>query len=245
MNDTVKIASVFEKGRAVRPRGETKYYENSCNWLFIVLDGYVSYADNEREVDLCKDFLYVLPAGKTFTLVNPPQGGPDHVYVLLSCNPPIREFISMDLTENEFLRDTAKLIEKYVKKSDSAALISLLEAALGYVMTNVSESDLLAKRVKRYIDENAPAFDIKRVCEKFSYSRRYLDMKFKESYGVTVDKYGAEKKFAFILNEVIKKVPLEAICRETDYSSAANLSRDFKKRFGMPPLAYRQFLEKR
>ena len=69
-------------------------------------------------------------------------------------------------------------------------------------------------------------------------------MKFKETYGVTVDKYGDEKKFEFILSEIMKKVPLETICSEADYSSAANLSRDFKKRFGMPPLTYRRFLEK-
>lgn len=244
MNDFVKIATLFECGRAVRPRGNVEYFESACNWVFIIYNGSVRYADENRNEDLTKNRLYILPAGKNFSLRNPPQGGPDHFYALVSCVPPIREFVSVNLTDAEFISDVAKLIEKYNAKNDRTSVTSLLETALGYALTKLCENDTVAARVKKFIDETSPKFSMQTLCEKFHYSRRYLDMKFKETYGVTVDKYGDEKKFEFILSEIMKKVPLETICSEADYSSAANLSRDFKKRFGMPPLTYRRFLEK-
>ena len=86
MNDSVKIASLFESGRGLRPRGNITYYENTCNWIYIVYEGSVRYKDDKRDIDLEKGNLYVLPAGKKFSLYNPPQGGPDHFYALISCS---------------------------------------------------------------------------------------------------------------------------------------------------------------
>ena len=245
MNDTIKIISVFDYFLMLRPKGLSPLqYESRYNWVYIVYDGKIAYSDDKNDLELVPFHLYVLPAGKTFYLNELPGYRLDHLCILINCSPAIRGFIDVDINDSPLLKDFASLLKKYVRRKNVSAITTVMEAVLSYVLTEFVHAGDLPRQIKTFIDNRSPMPSIEDVCKEFHYSRRYLDMQFKKAYGFTVDKYIGEKQFAYILEAVINKTLLDVICDKTGYSSPANLSRDFKKRFGVPPTYYRQYLNK-
>ena len=113
---------------------------------------------------------------------------------------------------------------------------------LNILFPDQNSSDNFAEQIKQVIDDNMPSFDIEKLCTHFNYSKRYLDLKFKNAFQLSIFKYAKNKQFSHIANLILKNLSLNEICELVNYSSVSNLSRDFRQHYGMTPLEYRAFV---
>lgn len=243
MNTPITILRVNMCGHGVRGKGRTPFpYKDTQNWLFLGKSGCLKYKDNENDVLLKKDHLYILPAHKTFSLTDVADNDFDHLFIAFDCSHPIGRFYDFEVKDDKFLIEFLELITKYYRSLDTIVLGTMIKAILHYVLPSDDSTGDFANRIKNYIDEHLPAFSIDDVCEHFHYGKRYLDMKFKIAFGISINKYGKNEQFSYVTNQLSLGRDLAGICDDIGYSSPANLSRDFKKHYGSSPSEYKKIL---
>lgn len=249
MNEKIEILSVNMFSRGIRPVGLTPFaHQQSQNWFFYPISGTLNYSDSDVECVMKKGNLYLLPYKKAFSLRDIEGVNFNHLYIAFNSTQPFYEFMQFDVNNDSFLKNYLQFLNNNYKKiqTDSTeindTIISLTTALLNHLFPNKTTSNNFATQLKKFIDDNLPSFDIDAICEHFNYSRRYLDLKFKQIYGISVFQYAKNKQFAIVANMLTKNFALNDICDAINYSSTANLSRDFKKHVGMTPLEYRAFI---
>ena len=228
-------------GQGLRPRTLTpEQYSGEYNWLYFIKDGALYYRDERTDTTLLPKRFYILPALKSFTLENVPDKSFNHLYIKVRCSVPITEFLEVNVSENAFLNDFFNTLMKHSKALDTITVAMLLNTVLHLILPPVIRKSSIAEQIKIFIDEHLPLFSMTDIINNFHYSKRYLDKKFNEAYNTSIVKYGKNEQLAFVANKITEGEPLSVICDKTGYSSPANLSRDFKKHFGMSPTEYKR-----
>lgn len=94
--------------------------------------------------------------------------------------------------------------------------------------------------VIRYINENLDKeLSIDVLSSKFFISRYYLMHKFKIETGYTLYSYILEKRLLKSKDMIIEGKSIQEICTSLNFNDYSNFMRQFKKRFGKAPGAYR------
>lgn len=232
---------MFSKG--IRPLNWTPTaYVETQNWVFIPISGNIKYSDNNNTVILKKNYLYVLPFKKLYSLTDVENTRFNHIYIAFNCSLPIRDFMEINLDKDAFLRNTIQFIRsnyKTIVTDDLAEPITSI--LLSHLFPKATNSDVLAYDIKSFVDSMIPHFDFDAVCRRFNYSKRYLDLRFKKVFNMSIFKYAKNEQFVYVADMLKQNHSLKEACDSINYSSIANLSRDFNKHFGMTPLEYKAF----
>jgi two-component system response regulator YesN len=77
------------------------------------------------------------------------------------------------------------------------------------------------------------------LAEKLGRQSAYLGRLFRDEIGVTVHEYVTRARMMFGAAQVRSGVKIEAVALDLGYRSKKNFYRQFKRRFGMTPDAYR------
>ncbi|ENC8109323.1 TPA: helix-turn-helix domain-containing protein [Escherichia coli] len=98
--------------------------------------------------------------------------------------------------------------------------------------------------VLKYIEDNIEviSIDINALVEYSGYSRRYLQLLFKEMIGLSIGKYIQRRRItraAIYLR--LTNLPIAIISGRLFYDSQQTFSREFKKNSGYTPLQYRKY----
>ena len=210
------------------------------NKVYYVIDGEGHYKDNDQDIIFKKNHLYVLPAKKPYSLWDNTENKLNHLYMHIYTTPVIDKFIEVNLENDEFVKDIVVLLRKNAKKSkNNKKLLSLLEVALNHILENDTTSNTLPFLIKDYISKNVyTELNMLDMSKYFGYSTSHLVKCFKTAFNVTPKQYHEMLQFDYIINEFKNGIPCYKVTEMFGYSSPSNLSRDFKKRFGLSPQKY-------
>ena len=252
MKQENKILSVNMFNRSSRPVGLTPYaYAETQNWLFYPISGALKYSDADCECIMEKGKLYLLPYKKFFSLIDIDNVRFNHLYIAFNCSQPIYEFMQFDLEEDVFLKKYLQFLNNNYSKIQTPDYYPVEDIAVPLVTALLMRLfpdetlDNFAEQIKQHIDKNMPLFNFDTLCSHFNYSRRYLDLKFKSCYKLSIFKYAKNKQFEYVANMLIENKSLNEICDIINYSSVSNLSRDFREHYGMSPLEFRAFVNEK
>ena len=239
MNTANSVLSIDIFGQGLRPRAlPPEQYSGEYNWLYFVKDGALLYNDGRVFTTLKPNRFYVLPAFGKFILTDVKGKSFNHLYFKVKCSEPVREFVEADVSANPFLSDFFNMLMQHSNSLDTITVAMLLNTVFHLILPpTIRESDI-AEKIKLFVDERLPRFSMRDIIDRFHYSKRYLDKKFKDAYNTSIIKYGKNERLAYGVKALAEGKTLVAVCDEIGYSSPANLSRDFKKHFGAPPLSY-------
>ncbi|MBO7761524.1 MAG: helix-turn-helix transcriptional regulator [Clostridia bacterium] len=238
------INSVFSYGRGFTPA--TWGFLNhrpTFSRVYYILGGTAYYRDGEREFRLMPGLLYILPADCVYSIWEDSDDKLDHLYLHLLTTPKISAPIVRDPEKEPLLFDLLTLIQRYITGGDHAAVRRLTEALVLYVTDEHDRAGDLSLRIRAHLDENFRApFSTEALSRRFGYSPSYLYKVFKHDFGVSPKRYYADRRFEYAAARLADGAPITEISETLSYSSLANFSRDFKKRFGLSPGEYARWL---
>lgn len=215
------------------------YIESNANWFFLVKSGKLNYSDDNVTVQMSPNNFYILPARKFFSLTDIKGSSFKHLYISFDLTHPITSFEAFDVDNDPFLKDIFNIITKHFKTLNEETLKSLISSILTHTSLKINENFGLAHSIREYIDSCLPLFSIEDVCSKFCYNKHHLNNKFKESYGMTIRQYAKNEQFSYVANELKNGRAITDISNAINYSSPANLSRDFYKHYGKTATEYK------
>ena len=238
----IKVLRTTSCGSGIRPLNKTPlpYIESNSNWFFFVKSGELLYADGENNEILTAGNFYILPARKPFTLTDILNSTFDHAYISFDLNHPITSFFTLSLKDRPFLKDIFDVLIKHYKSLNEKTLSSIVNSILCYTFNKTTPSSVLADSIKSYIDEKAPKISINDLCDFFHYEKHSLNKKFKSNFGITITQYIKNKQFSYVAEQLKNGIPLCELANTIGYSSPANLSRDFRKHFGVTSSNYKK-----
>ena len=211
--------------------------------IYYALGGNAHYKIDGVEHKFEKDHLYILPAGKVFSLFEDESDKFYSVYIHAYTFPELDRAIEIDVVSDEFLLDTLKLIRKYVKDKNNADKIkSLVGMLLSYVYDNESATEIsLAQRIKKYIENNfVSVFKDSNLAKTFNYSNSYIVKIYKNEFKLTPKQYAEQ----LVLRESVILLgegrAINEIAARLEFSSPENFSRFFKGFYGCSPSVYRE-----
>ena len=250
MSEKNVVISVNMFQRGVRPIGLTPFaHQQSQNWFFYPTSGMLKYSDSDVECFMEKGKLYLLPYKKLFSLTDIENVRFNHLFIAFNSTQPIYKFMQFDIEKDSFLKNYLQFLNNNYTKIQQTTnnaiedvAVPLVSALLSHLFPGQNSSNSFAEQIRQHIDKNMPIFDFDELCTHFNYSRRYLDLKFKSVFELSIFKYAKNKQFAYIANMLVQNISLSEICDVVNYSSVYNLSRDFSRHYGMTPLEYRAFV---
>ena len=211
--------------------------------IYYVLDGTAFYNIDGEEQKFQKGHLYILPAGKVFSLYEDVNDKFFSVYIHAYTFPEVDRVMEADVDLDEFLFDTLTLLRKYVKNKNNADRIKRLVGMLvSYVFEKESSTDIsVAQKMKSYIEENfICVFKESNLSAEFNYSNSYLVKIYKNEYKLTPKQYAEQlvlRESVLLLGE---GMTINEIASRLEFSSPENFSRFFKSFYGCPPSVYRK-----
>ena len=106
----------------------------------------------------------------------------------------------------------------------------------------VSDKKILCYQMMDYINANLGSItSLKELSQKFGYSYNYLSATFKEVTSLNLIDFYNMQRLTFAKELILeKKLTLEEIAHEVNFSTAYALSRAFKKYFQLSPAQYRK-----
>lgn len=239
------INSVFSYGRGITP-AVWKFIDQRPTFsrVYYILGGTAYYRDSEREFRFEAGKLYFLPADRPYSLWEEENDKLDHLYLHLMTTPKLAAPVVRDPADDPFLADMLSLLVRYIEEgTNPAAIRRLTEAMSLYVIDESDRAANLALRIRAYLDEGfRTAFSADRMARHFGYSASYLYKAFKRDFGVSPKHYHADRRFEYAAACLADGVSITEIAEALSYSSLANFSRDFKKRFGLSPNEYAKWL---
>ena len=238
------INSVFSFGKGITP-SFWDFINNRPTFtrLYYILGGTAHYRDAEREFTFERGKLYLLPAEKVYSMWEDKNDKLDHLYIHLLTTPKLPAPLVRDPATEPFLRDLIELLLRYVEQGDAAAVRRLAEALVLYVTEKTERAGSLSLKIRAYLDENfRTTFSAEALSRHFGYSSSYLYKAFKRDFGVSPKHYHADRRFEYAAGCLVNNASITEIAEALSYTSLANFSRDFKKRFGLSPNEYSKWL---
>ncbi len=240
------INSAFSYGKGFTTAGwEFPNHRPTFSRIYYILGGSAYYRDSEREFGFLQGHLYILPADRTYSLWEDKGDKLDHLYLHIITTPKVAAPIVRNPAEDPFLSDVLALLLRYVECRHSAAVYRLTEALALYVLDKGDRAGGLSLGIRTYLDEGfRSSFSAEELSRHFGYSPSYLYKAFRHDYGVSPKRYHADRRFEYAARRLTEGAGVGEIAEELLYSSLANFSRDFKKRFGISPAEYARRLPK-
>lgn len=94
----------------------------------------------------------------------------------------------------------------------------------------------IARQIKDYIDAGqGMALSLGELADQFSYSRYYLERRFKEEYGVGIIAYRNKMRMAASRVMLESGMSVTEVAEKTGFSSIYSFSRAYKDCYGIPP----------
>ncbi len=211
--------------------------------IYYALGGTAYYKIDGEEHRFEKGHLYILPAGKVFSLYENDNDKFYSVYVHAYTFPEVDRVIEIDVSRDEFLFDTLTFLRKYVKdKNNTDKVKSLVGMLMSYLFEKQSISDTsLAQRMKRYIENDfVSVFKNSSLSSVFNYSNSYLVKIYKNEFKLTPKQYAEQlvlRESVILLEE---GMTINEISARLEFSSPENFSRFFKGVYGCSPSVYRR-----
>lgn len=120
-----------------------------------------------------------------------------------------------------------------------ARLIEIIEALINDNFPNVFEQKYkvyrIEKQIKDFIDAGqGMTANLEDIAKQFSYSKYYLDRRFKEKYSVGIMSYRNRKRMQ-TAKQMLKDNTVSAVSERLGFSSIYVFSRAFKNHFGVSP----------
>ena len=214
--------------------------------IYYILGGTAFYRDEERQLPLRRGYLYLLPANRPYSLWEEPGDKLVHTYVHVFTDPPLTQPIELDCEKEGLPGELVALLRRYVGQREQSAVDALVKAIFSYAETLYPLSDRLSDRVKAYLD-SAPErpYDPDVLSHTFGYSHSHLSRVFRADFQVTPRQYRERRRFEYAAERLRSGISCKEVASELSYSSAANFSRDFKKRYGLSPRQYPESMEER
>ena len=132
--------------------------------------------------------------------------------------------------------DTDPLMKK-------ALMIQLLSLFINTNFPNLLEEHVpfnVAYQLKDYIDSgNGVKMSLDDFAKRFSYSKFYLEKKFKAVFGISLIEYRNQKRMDYA-NQLLQKHSVTEVANELGYTSIYSFSRAYKKHFGFSPKKRKQ-----
>ena len=239
------VNSVFAYGTGVTP-SEWEFHNShpSFSRLYYIHGGTAFYRDAERSFRFEPGKLYLLPADRVYSMWEDKDDKSDHLYVHLLTTPKVAAPIVRDPKEDRFLADLTALLETYVTDNAKTNVIRrIAEALVLYITDDSEQAGRLSLKIRAHLDESyREAFSAEELARMFGYSPSYLYKVFKHDFGVSPKRYHADRRFEYAARCLVEGIPGGTIAEALGYTSSANFSRDFKKRFGLSPHEYARWL---
>lgn len=211
--------------------------------IYYALGGTAFYKIDGVEHRFIKGHLYILPAGKVFSLYEDENDKFYAVYVHAHTFPEIDKIIDVDAESDVFLLDSLSLVRKYVRsKSNADKVKSLVGMLVSYIYDKENNSDAsVAMRIKTYIENNfVSVFKDSNLAKIFNYSNSYLVKIYKNEFKITPKQYAEQlvlRESVILLGE---GMAINEISARLEFSSPENFSRFFKGFYGCSPSVYRE-----
>ncbi len=210
--------------------------------IYYVLGGTGFYKFEGQENQFKKGYLYILPANREFSLRELPDDKFFAVHVHAYTLPEINRVIEIDVSSDEFIKDTLEMLRVYVKKGEKARIYvhKVTDMLISYIAETMLENGTaLPKRIKEYIEKNfVSVYRENDLSEIFNYSNSHLAKIFRNEYGFTPRQYAEQLVLKEIILLLHEGMPIAEISARINYSSPENLCRFFKSAYGCPPSEY-------
>ena len=238
------INSVFSYGRGVTPAvWDFLDHRPIFSRVYYILGGTAYYRDSESEFRLLPGMLYILPSDRVYSIWEDKDDKLDHLYLHLLTTPKIASPIVRDPAAEPLIADLLSLISQYITSGDHNAVRRLAEALVLYITDSHDHARSLSLRIRSYLDDSfRTTFSAEALSRHFGYSPSHLYKAFKRDFGVSPKRYHTDRRFEYAAACLVDGVPITEIAEALAYSSLANFSRDFKKRFGLSPGEYARWL---
>lgn len=238
------INSVFSYGRGITPaKWGFLDHRPTFSRVYYILGGTAYYRDSESEFRLLPEMLYILPADRVYSIWEDKDNKLNHLYLHLLTTPKIPAPIVRDPAAEPLIGNLITLIMQYIGAGDHTAVRRLCEALVLYITDEHDRAGSLSLRIRAHLDDSfRTTFSAEELARHFGYSPSYLYKAFKHDFGVSPKRYHADRRFEYAASCLVDGVPITEIAEALSYSSLANFSRDFKKRFGLSPNEYAKWL---
>lgn len=125
------------------------------------------------------------------------------------------------------------------------SMFELASMIVSFILTNEiirSEENAFAKLAKDYVNGHlCESLSVGTLCHSLGVSKNALYERFRTAFGKTVGEYITEarlKKAKKLLCD--STLSIDSIAEQTGFASYTYFSRSFKKKYHLPPLAYRK-----
>ncbi|MBQ8400054.1 MAG: AraC family transcriptional regulator [Clostridia bacterium] len=134
-----------------------------------------------------------------------------------------------------FYQIISKETDPLMKK---AFMVQLLSLFINTTFPNILEECAplnVAHQIKDYIDSgNGIQMSLDDFAKRFSYSKFYLEKKFKSVFGISLIEYRNQKRMDYA-NQLLQKHSVTRVADELGYTSIYSFSRAYRKHFGYSP----------
>ena len=181
-----------------------------------------------------------LPIGKDGSIIG---------YILIG-RTRVADFSEIEPRLSWLLEDRSVLQKQYeqLQTYNDRQIHSMFELAsmiVSFILTNEiirSEENAFAKLAKDYVNGHlCESLSVGTLCRSLGVSKNALYERFRTAFGKTVGEYITEarlKKAKKLLCD--STLSIDSIAEQTGFASYTYFSRSFKKKYRLPPLAYRK-----
>ena len=221
------------------------FYKNiyvNFSMIYLVIDGAAFYNDENGTVPLKKNHLYIFPVRKKFTLYDDPSDQLFHTYIHACTFPEVTSLVEINLCGNSFLSDAAALLRKYISCSDKRLIADIINLILARIFAEVppdNETENIAARIKKFIDDNAGnKLNLKDISTRFAYSKAHINRVFKKEYGAAPMEYYNGRRLELSVKYLAEGKRCKDISNLLHFSTPAAFCNAFKLKYGLPPGEY-------
>lgn len=247
----IKVSHMFH--RSVDSEWRFNNYCHNFNRVYIVLDGSAVLFNDEENITMLPNNIYIIPANHTyscrcdeymekfffhFTAVIIPQKD------LLS---DVKRIVSIPISKEEIenLRTTlyseniksALFLQNYIR----SLILKIIEPSADKIERDIAVYRKYEKLYK-YIEDNLYAdISVAKVCRHIGFSQTYIGQKFKADTGGTIKQYitsAIVERLRYLL--LVTTLSIGDISKELRFDSESYCSKFFKKHMGISPSEYRR-----
>lgn len=247
----IKVSHIFH--RSVDSEWRFNNYCHNFNRVYIVLDGSAALFNDEENITMLPNNIYIIPANHTYSC---------------RCDRYMEKFFfhftASIIPQNDLLSNVGRIVTVPINSDEIELLRKMLyseniKSALffqNYIRslilqiiepsTDKIERDISVYRkyekLYKYIEDNLYAdISVAEVCRHIGFSQTYIGQKFKADTGNTIKQYITSaiiEKIKYML--LVTTLSIGDISKEMRFESESYCSKFFKKHMGISPSEYRR-----